>query len=220
MTIEKTVFVITYGRSGSTLLQGVLDSMPGYDVKGENYSTLVPLFRSYKRSRVTRYKFGKEHCNSQNPWYGSDEVVPDAYAKSLCDVFISEILRPKKDTRVTGFKEIRYGGTEFPDCEEAIEYLEFLKKFFPDARFIFNERDLAATAKSAWWAKNPGASDALKDLLLRMEKMYEAHRGNSVWVKYDEYVKDLSKLKPLFEFLGETFSEERLKMVLSQKHSY
>ena len=220
MSIEKTVFVITYGRSGSTLLQGVLDSIPGYDIKGENYSTLVPLFRSYRRSRVTRYQYGKDYCDSKNPWYGSDEIVPDSYAKSLCEVFIKEILRPKGGARVTGFKEIRYGGKEFPSSDEAVEYLQFLKKFFPDAKFIFNERDLTATSKSAWWAKDKEAVDALNDLLSRMKVMYEAHSDNSVWVKYDEYVEDLTKLKPLFDFLGEEFSEEKLKLVLSKKHSY
>jgi hypothetical protein len=34
------VFIVTYGRSGSTLLQGVLNSIPGYLVRGENRQAL------------------------------------------------------------------------------------------------------------------------------------------------------------------------------------
>src|SRR5688572_1085508 len=30
------LFIVTYGRSGSTLLQGVLNSIPGYLIRGEN----------------------------------------------------------------------------------------------------------------------------------------------------------------------------------------
>jgi hypothetical protein len=30
------IFVVTYGRSGSTLLQGVLNGIPGFLIRGEN----------------------------------------------------------------------------------------------------------------------------------------------------------------------------------------
>ena len=38
------IFIVTYGRSGSTLLQGILNSIPGYLVRGENRQALRHLY--------------------------------------------------------------------------------------------------------------------------------------------------------------------------------
>ena len=42
------VFVITYGRSGSTLMQGILNSIDGFHIKGENNGFVFKLFESYQ----------------------------------------------------------------------------------------------------------------------------------------------------------------------------
>ena len=43
---EGFVFVVTYGRSGSTLLQNVLNTIPGYCIRGENANTLAHLAKA------------------------------------------------------------------------------------------------------------------------------------------------------------------------------
>ncbi len=50
---------MTYGRSGSTLVQGILDSIPGYLIRGENRDALPHLFAYHQTlvkeaARVTR----------------------------------------------------------------------------------------------------------------------------------------------------------------------
>jgi hypothetical protein len=42
-------FVVTYGRSGSTLLQGLLNSIPRYCIRGENYNAMFYMFRAYQQ---------------------------------------------------------------------------------------------------------------------------------------------------------------------------
>ena len=42
------VFVVTYGRSGSTLLMGLLNSIPGFLIRGENWDALHHLFRFHQ----------------------------------------------------------------------------------------------------------------------------------------------------------------------------
>ena len=47
------VLIITYGRSGSTLLQGLLNSIDGCIVRGENYDACKGLFRTYQAVSYT-----------------------------------------------------------------------------------------------------------------------------------------------------------------------
>lgn len=43
-----SVLIITYGRSGSTLLQGILNSIPGYLIRGENENLMAHFYNAYK----------------------------------------------------------------------------------------------------------------------------------------------------------------------------
>lgn len=220
MTYEKSIFIITYGRSGSTLLQGVLNSIDGYEIKGENYSALVPLFHSYLRVKMARYKQGRSIKFSTDPWFGSDEIVPRTYGKGLVDFFIKSILKPDSKTRVIGFKEIRYDSQEFVNDEYLRNYLAFLKEFFPKAKFIFNERNVINTSNDGWWKEDNEAIEKLEAILLKMKEMYEEFKEISYWVDYDKYTNNIQELKPLFDFLNEEFNAEILKSVLDIKHSY
>ena len=47
ISVPRFLFVVTYGRSGSTLVQGLLNAMPGVLVRGENNLFVLPLFRSW-----------------------------------------------------------------------------------------------------------------------------------------------------------------------------
>ena len=48
------LFVLTYGRSGSTLLQGILNSIPGYLVRGENRQILFHLHEFHRTGVAER----------------------------------------------------------------------------------------------------------------------------------------------------------------------
>ena len=66
-------------------------------------------------------------CTSADPWYGADSTDPDAFACSLADAFVRDILKPTPGTRVAGFKEIRFHtDTYFFDHQ-----LDFMRRFFP-----------------------------------------------------------------------------------------
>lgn len=220
MNIQGSVFIVTYGRSGSTLLQGILNSIEGYHIRGENLNALVPLFKSYKRIRRSRFEFGKDRLNEKNPWYGADGLDHVTYGAALAETFISQVLRPMPGTTVTGFKEIRYGGMDFAKVEEAVEYLQFIRDSFPRARFIFNERNIDDVIDSAWWKGRSDARDTVKELLNRMQLMYEPHKDVSMWVNYDDYVNNVANLQPLFHFLEEPFDKERILNLMAKKHSY
>src|SRR3954464_1127587 len=51
------VFVVTYGRSGSTLVQGLLNALPGTLVRGENNFYILPLFQAWSLASAFQARF-------------------------------------------------------------------------------------------------------------------------------------------------------------------
>lgn len=49
-----SLLIVTYGRSGSTLLQSMLQTIPGAHIAGENYNALHPIFQSVRRAQRTK----------------------------------------------------------------------------------------------------------------------------------------------------------------------
>ena len=210
------VFVVTYGRSGSTLLQGILSATPGVVIRGENGGVVQHLFAFHETVTRHRDRLAREDVlPPSHPWWGVDGY-PDATAlRDLRTLLLDTVLRPEPDTTVVGFKEI-----DWP-TERLDELLAFLRQVFPGARFVLNTRDLEQVAASKWWARNP---DAMAELTA-MEQRYVAALGalgDDAWrrVHYDDWVHDPGRLRGLFEWLGIDFDEQRVRGVLDVRHSY
>ncbi len=208
------LFVLTYGRSGSTLLAGVLNSIPGYLIRGENHDALHHLYRFHttllsESTRAPRPTLRRR----THPFFGIGDFPEQKSLRGIRRLVLDTVLRPKEDTRVTGFKEIRW---YHDDLEE---YVAWLREVFPGARFLLNTRDLDAVAASAWWAKQEGSREHLAanhDRLLTLA----ASLGEAAFhVHYDDYVADPSTLRSLFTWLGEPFDEEVVRDVFARRHS-
>lgn len=216
MTRFKHLFVVTYGRSGSTLLQGILNTIPGYLIRGENGGVV-----SYAKALVDQTSsVGRAYSSiakePSDPWYGIADIKRDALVASLGALIIRDIVRPGPDHRCTGFKEIRYGPDRAPDLGV---FLDFMEELFPNAGFIFNERNVAATARSGFWTNHPDALHYLAQFLDRMRIVYDRGRSNYHWVNYDEYHDSPDALRTLFDFLGEEWDVERLQQQMTKTHS-
>ena len=151
--------VVTYGRTGSTALQSALNALPGVLVRGENYGALRGL-RDYVQSLAAtadRHHAGRP----DHPWYGSARLQPTAVLESLREHVLSTVLRPNRDTRVVGFKEIRYEPGHFADYDVLLDYLLFLNTLLPGMRYLMNVRDATDAARSGWWPGNEHALDVL-----------------------------------------------------------
>ncbi|WP_411958366.1 sulfotransferase [Paracoccus homiensis] len=160
--LKRNLFIVTYGRSGSTLLQRLIQTIPGCTLRGENFNAIEGIWQSFNRVRKTRATWGKTPQPDLSPWYGADEVRPLLYANAMIDAMIAHVLRPPQDARYFGFKEIRYITLDdrFP------EMLHFMRAHFKDAFFIFNTRDAEDVKKSAWWKNKdprPYPRDGRKD---------------------------------------------------------
>jgi Sulfotransferase family len=209
------LFVLTYGRTGSTLLQGILDRTPGYCIRGENGGVVYELFRYHRtairhRDRLAR----KEPLPPQHPWWGIDGFPEDVALRDYRHLVLDTVLRPTVGSRVVGYKEIEWGYDDLDD------YLDFMRRVFPGARYVVNTRDLADVAKSKWWANRPDAREHLEKLDGRVRAAGERLGDAAYHVHYDDYKDDPAALRGMFQWLGAPFDRNRIAAVMSQPHSY
>ncbi|MDN4173226.1 sulfotransferase [Nocardioides sp. SOB77] len=213
------LFVVTYGRSGSTLVSGLLNAIPGYLIRGENRDALHHLF-TFHRTMLTESRRGSKERLRQptHPFFGIADFPAQRSLAGIRRLVVDTVLRPEEDTRVTGFKEIRW---YHPDLEE---YVAWLREVFPGARFLVNTRAHADVLQSKWWAQGDEDERARKaehleeneERLLRLA----ADLGDAAYhVHYDEYVADPAVLRGMYEWLGEPWDEESVRATMAVRHS-
>lgn len=229
------VFVVTYGRSGSTLTQKLLNAIPGYQIRGENSNILYHLARAafvtlksdnliwrredYSKDKSEQKNFIRDIIGTSNdPWFGAELINPEDFSKSLANTFVSDILKPDPGIRVSGFKEIRWheDRTFFPN------FLEFVKDTFPKSKFIFQTRMASDVAKSSWWKNRE--PEHVVSMIAAAEKMYasftERNPGICYTVQYERYAEGVSYAQKLYQFLGEDMECEAIHNVLNEKLSH
>jgi hypothetical protein len=206
------LFIVTYGRSGSTLLQGILSSIPGYLIRGENGGAAYHLYKFHAVAEHSRTSH-PGWKSSRSAWFGIGGYPTRRALKELRGLLLATLIRPEKDSRVVGFKEIRWRQSDLD------EYVGFLRAVFPGARFVINTRNLDDVVVSQWWAKNSDAREVLAEAEDRMLALKTSLGDDAYHVHYDDYVHDLGRLRGLFDWLGEEFDESRVKEVMNKRHS-
>ncbi|WP_205471910.1 sulfotransferase [Nocardioides sp. SYSU D00038] len=204
------LFVMTYGRSGSTVLNSVLNTVPGYTIRGENRAALRHLHQFHATMLAEKRRRGAATRTPGHPWYGIAGYPERRALEALRALALQTVLRPEPGTRVTGFKEIRWYHDDLAD------HVGWLREVFPGARFVVNTRNHADVLRSGWWAEQgPGMADRLaeieRDLLAVAADLGDAAHH----VHYDDYAADPTALRPLFDWLGEPFDEDALRATMS-----
>ena len=167
----RSLVIVTYGRSGSTLMQGMLNSSPDTLIRGENNFFLLPLFRAYQcldwahRADVAD---SARIDGAQSAWFGVDELSPAAMLGDLRALVERQLIgHAESRPSVLGFKEIRWHDVEPGEWPAMVEWME---QIFPDVGFVLHRRDLDEVRRSGWWAAGSDESfDARVGLIMRMQ---------------------------------------------------
>ncbi|WP_353570636.1 sulfotransferase [Candidatus Albibeggiatoa sp. nov. BB20] len=217
-----SLLIITYGRTGSTLLQGVLNSVDGVLIRGENNNLIFHLFQSYKtilqNKQEQKYE-NKAVAASNHPWYGANLPDESLFLNHIQSMLHDLLLADKiADSNIEcyGFKEIRY----IDIAENLLEYLDFLNKVFPNVAFIFNTRQIDDVMKSGWW-KNQSPEE-IKHKMTQIEHLFNQYaetHANCFQICYEDVVANGDKVQALFEFIGAEYSSSQIDQVLSIPHS-
>lgn len=210
------IFIVTYGRSGSTVLQSQLQAIPGYFVRGENMNVLYSLYQASVAAHIARYTHGKKAHAPDDPWFGADEIIPERFTQHLVEIFTKDVLQPPEDARVVGFKEIRFHEAG-PEHFEA--FLNFIHKNFKNAKFIFNTRPWQEVAKSGWWASMD--SERVKEIITGADQLYkdylQKYPERGIHMRHEVTRENSTAFEPMFEFLGETYDEASVRAVAEKR---
>lgn len=170
------VFVVTYGRSGSTLVQGLLNALPRTLVRGENNFYILPLFRA----SALALTFKREHLKhgprqSSSAFYGLQELNRARFAESAADLVTRNILgsMPARSYDVLGFKEVLWHRVQ---AGETGGFFAFLELAFPDLKYVLNSRDdHDRVIESGFWRSQ--TRSAAREAIERVEEIQEYLRS-------------------------------------------
>lgn len=208
------LFVMTYGRSGSTLLTGLLNAIDGYLIRGENRDALHHLYLFHHTLETEKAREPAAATRRRtHPFFGIGDVPLSRSVNLSRRLALETVLRPKADTRVVGFKEIRW---YHRDLEE---YVAWLRQVFPGARFLLNTRHQPDVLASKWWSEGRDKSADLAAIETRLRTLAQSLGPDAFHVHYDDYVADPGVLRAMYDWLGEVYDEEAVRAIMAIKHS-
>lgn len=212
---RRFVFVVTYGRSGSTILMKLINGMPGFDIKGENNGSVQQLIDAVRLSEIGKEWYGGDSADHvDHPWYGINRNFLDDHADQIRRIIARHIIHVDRDKRVGGFKEIRYFQL---DDAAFMWHINFLLGF-RDARIVFLTRDVCQVKNSAWWKEGDPAE--VESLIARMDRLFlEAQRLHSMRSRMFDYrqLTDYNDFSRLAEFLGGKLARQDFDEIIAKR---
>lgn len=219
----RSLYVLTYGRSGSTLLTGYLSMLPGIRLRGENYLFPLPLAEADERMRhLSNLSYGNRE-KTASPWYGSQLVSYARWRRDVRHAVLNQLYPRQPFPRTLGFKEIRWWYRLPADRFDAI--LGWLVALFPPGGIVVLTRDLDRVMAGAWWkelsdderAHQRSQLEAFEERALEYVRQHPDHAHA---VTYEAFTSDPECAKGLTEFLGLRWHEKTWRAALEQQFSY
>lgn len=215
---DKIVLICATGRSGSTTMQRLLNTIPNSNICGENYGAINSLLEFYQRLKTTTNDYIPGHTtpftynylinkNVKPSWYNSYNFN---HMVQMIKILIINMFKNSESTNVWGFKEIRYDSGN-------IKYIKDFKELFPQTKVIIQIREnLLHQSNSGWFKGDP---NALKYLKNNTKELIDFGLANKEWCYLNSFEKmfDRNNLKNIFLFIGcgENCDENKITEVLN-----
>jgi len=214
---DKIVLICATGRSGSTSLQRIINTIPNSNICGENNGAVNSLLEFYmklhmsSKNNILGHYYPAKYEDIINKgikpaWYNSYNMaeMEEHIRKTIVSMF-------KKDatTNVWGFKEIRYDGGK-------INLIKFFKYLFPKTKVIIQIREnLVAQSMSGWHKNNKGSKQFLTEV---NNELVEFYNKNNEWCFLTSFERmfDKNNLKNIFNFIDcrDNYDEAKVTKVL------
>jgi hypothetical protein len=214
------ILPISIGRTGSTLLMGLLNSFSGVLVRGENNLFCYDLMKSVAQLEGSLEQSGGQ---STDPWFGTEEIDIDRYITNLRQSVVRELEGSRNmahELKWIGYKEIRYFDLGEDDL---FKFIVFLDRFFPNVHFIHHTRDYSEISNSGWWGNY--RPDLLipkfRDFDLRVSDILNScFRERTFNSRYEDIVNDANGFyQNLARFLDLEPEEGAADFVMKMTHS-
>lgn len=215
---SEPIFVVGAGRSGTTMLQLMLNAHPNIAIIGElHYFDTIQQIQKWvpelnSPGSIDKFKYYLRRCEHYSLIPFMDELV-DCVCERLVDAPLPSY--EKFYQFIMEEYAVRQSASRFGEKTPAnVRYLDELLQIFPDAKIVHLVRDPRAVAAST--VKMPGASrnvliHALSwkyDILLGR---YAKERAAYIEVRYEDLVQyPREELKRITAFIGENYDEHML----------
>ena len=215
--MDKIVLICATGRSGSTTLQRIINSVPNSNICGENFGAINSFLEFYKRIKTTTFDYVPGHLRPASyediiskdvkpSWYNSYNFQQTV---SMIKILIASLFKNKEATNIWGFKEIRYDNGD-------IKYLKEFKELFPQTKVIIQIRgNITAQSQSSWLKKDKNAVQYLNTL---NNEFYNFYNQNKEWCYFTTFEKmfDMENIKKIFEFIdcSQYYDQNKIKQIL------
>ena len=215
---DKILLICATGRSGSTTMQRILNTIPNSNICGENVGAINSLLEFYRKIKTTTFK----HVTGQTrpisyEKYISENIKPAWYNSynyqqmvQLIKITIINMFKDTATTNVWGFKEIRYDGGN-------IGYIKDFKELFPQTKVIIQIRENIAAQSQSSCLKND-KKNSTHFLTKTNDELVNFYKNNKDFCYLNTFEKmfDMNNLKNLFQFIGfkNSFNEAQIKEIL------
>lgn len=215
---DKIVLICATGRSGSTTMQRIINTIPGSNICGENYGAVNSLLDFYNKLHATSSDYVPGHYNpasyedivSKNvkpAWYNSYKMKEMEH--QIRNTIIT-MFKNKPETNLWGFKEIRYDNKK-------IHLIKLFKMLFPQTKVIIQIREnIQAQSKSGWHKDDKNAPAYIEKMNKELIEFYNQNRDWCHLISFERmFVR--SNLQNLFSFIDcrEKYDENKVTEVLN-----
>lgn len=160
------VVIITHSRSGGTVLQRVLGSMPDTSFRGENEGAIVDIcnliFKIKNSQRESISFFNEDPRSEKSPFFGVDLINIDELITIFRNIYIKNILNADPSSEYIGWKECWFDPMHYGK-RNIKKYFEVLKLLFPGIKIIFNLRDPYISSISPGLAGRPNVLKMIEE---------------------------------------------------------
>jgi hypothetical protein len=216
--MDKVILICATGRSGSTTMQRIINTIPNSNICGENYGALNSLLEFYHRIKYTTANYVPGHLNpasyddiiSKNvkpAWYNSYDFQKTV---TMLKILITSLFKKSDTTNIWGFKEIRYDNGD-------IKYVKLFKELFPQTKVIIQIREnIKAQSQSSWMKDDKNSLKYLNKLNNVFYKFYQENMDFCYFITFEKMF-DTQQLKNIFKFIEceDFYDEHKIKEVLS-----
>ena len=200
---DKIVLICATGRSGSTSMQRIINTIPNSNICGENLGAINSLLEFYRRIKESSSQkipgrlrpASYEDILSQNikpAWYNSYNYAQIVH---IIKMTIVNMFKKNVSNDLWGFKEIRYDSGN-------ISYMKDFKELFPQTKVIIQIRENILAQSNSGWHKND--KNAIPFLKKTTTQLIEFAKQNKDWCYLTSFERMFNRnnLRNMFYFIG------------------
>lgn len=217
---RQPIFIFGFPRSGTTLLQRVLNSYQDVLIWGEHVAFLKDVanayFRVWHNPDFFKSTMALNEVLNDNPlthWQGWLNWIGEEEWRHLYRQFLESVFVPQgvSDKRFWGWKEVHYTG-----CKEE-QTLPFLAQLYPKAQYVFLVRSGFNTMASfSVWPRRTNIAvwkhegcERWKEMIGSLRDWHQSGKVESFWIRYEELIEGKGEVLCLLESMGKRLGADQ-----------